>query len=68
MVHLTSQPTFSAAQLARTMSDKDREGSGLLKQMVTGTEEQRGQILRSCFCNHFPDPALPSFVTGSTLC
>jgi len=68
MVNLTSQPTFSATQLARTMSDKDREGSGLLEQMVSGTEEQRGQILRTCFCNHFPDPALPRFVTGSTLC
>ena len=29
MVHLTLQPTFSATELARTMSDKDREGSGL---------------------------------------
>ena len=68
MVYFTSQPTFSATQLARTMSDKDREGSGLLEQMVSGTEKQQGQILRTCFCNHFSDPAPPSFVTGSTLC
>lgn len=29
MVHLTLQPTPSATELVRTMSDKDREGSGL---------------------------------------
>lgn len=29
MVHFTLQPTFSATELSRTMSDKDREGSGL---------------------------------------
>ena len=30
MVHLTLQPTPSATELVRTMSDKDREGSNLL--------------------------------------
>ena len=34
MVHLTLQPTPSATELVRTMSDKDREGSYLLNRWL----------------------------------
>ena len=38
MVHLSLQPTPSATELARTMSDKDREGS-LLRRWFTAAEK-----------------------------
>jgi hypothetical protein len=33
MAHLTSQPTRSATELTRTMSDQDREGGGLISKL-----------------------------------
>lgn len=40
MVHLTLQPTVSATELARTMSDKDKEGSCLL--------DEQFPVLKNC--------------------